>query len=422
MRIKSIICTYSVIAMLSLTRSPPSYASDVEMGKQSAASCVGCHGINGISNSPEFPNLAGQKEGYLFKQLKSFKDGTRNNPTMKAMATTLSDVDMNNLAAYFSSLQTGLSRIPSDEVLTTSSKISTTATEVEFPETVFISMKKSGTVETFPGQVTWAGGPNMLYNAVTPDGKRVLSTSSSSNTVYVFDASSGKQLAIIPVGKAPKGVKVTPDGKFAYVSNEGSASLSVIDLDSLSVVNSIKVEDAPHNVRFTKDGQTAYVTLQGGAGIGVVDTKTQKMIRVIPVPGITGPHNIDLSADENMAFVRDFVHHVAVLDLRSGKVKKVITVGNGHGGIDVSPDGKYVATAAIGDHIISIIDPQTLAVINIEVGNGPHGIRASKDSKWIYVTLTGDNAVAVINAETMKLENKIAAGEFPFWVVVLGNP
>jgi len=262
----------------------------------------------------------------------------------------------------------------------------------------------------------------MLYNAVTPDGKRVLSTSPSNNTVYVFDATDGKQLAVIAVGKAPKGVKVTPDGMFAYVSNQGSANISVIELASLSVVDSIKVEEGPHNVRFTNDGQTAYVTLQGGAGIGVIDTKTRKMTRVIPVPGITGPHNLDLSADENTAFVRDFVHHVAVLDLVTGKVKKVIKVGNGHGGIDVAPNGKFVATAAIGDTVISVLDTETLSIKSIEVGNGPHGIRASKDSQWIYVTITKDNTVAVVNANTMKVEKKIAVGKFPFWVAVQGNP
>ncbi len=120
--------------------------------------------------------------------------------------------------------------------------------------------------------------------------------------------------------------------------------------------------------------------------------------------------------------MRDFVHHVAVLDLRSGMVKKVITVGNGHGGIDVAPNGKYVATAAIGDNFISIIDSKTLAVKNIKVGNGPHGIRASKDSQWIYVTVTKDNIVAVGNAKTLKVEKKIAVGKFPFWVAVQGNP
>jgi len=262
----------------------------------------------------------------------------------------------------------------------------------------------------------------MLYDAVTPDGKILLSTSPSDNTVYVFDTGSGKQLAIIPVGKAPKGVKVMPNGRFAYVSNQGSASISVVDLKRLVVVDTIKVKQEPHNIRFTHDGKLAYITLQGGAGLAVIDTSTRKMIRVIPLPGITGPHNLDLSADEKTAFVRDFVHHVAVVDLTTGRVKKVITVGNGHGGIDVTPDGRYAVTGAIGDDYVSVINTRTLKLQNIKVGNGPHGVRASRDSRWIYVTLTKDNAVAVINTATMKVVNKITTGKFPFWIAVVGNP
>jgi DNA-binding beta-propeller fold protein YncE len=131
---------------------------------------------------------------------------------------------------------------------------------------------------------------------------------------------------------------------------------------------------------------------------------------------------LDLSADEKTAFVRDFVHHVAVVDLTTGKVQKVITVGNGHGGIDVTPNDRYAATAAIGDDIISVIDTKSLAVRNIRVGKGPHGIRASRDSRWLYVALTGEQAVAVVNLQTMVLEKKIPAGKFPFWVAVVGNP
>lgn len=409
------------LALCLSTLSITSFAADSTLGKAKAAACAGCHGSDGMGLSQEFPNLAGQKQAYLLKQLKAFKRGERVDPTMKAMVATLNDTDMDNLAAYFSSLSqtkaATFTRASTQKVLATGR-----ASKEEFPETVYISMKKSATVETFPQQVTWEGGPNMLYDAVTPNGKMVLSTSPSDNTVYVFDAKSGKQLAIIKVGKAPKGVKVTPDGNFAYVSNQGSAEVSVVDLKKLIVVDTIKVEEGPHNVRFTKNGKLAYVTLQGGAGIGVIDTNARKMIKVIPVPGITGPHNLDLSSDEKTAFVRDFVHHVAVVDLQSGDVKKVITVGDGHGGIDVSPDGRYAVTAAIGDDFISVINTKDLSVKNIKVGNGPHGVRASKDSRWIYVTLTKDNAIAVIDASTMKVKKKIAVGEFPFWVAVKGNP
>jgi cytochrome c553 len=52
-----------------------------------------------------YPNLAGQKEAYLLKQLQDFKSGSRNNAVMKGMAMTLSDADMENLAAYYAQMK-----------------------------------------------------------------------------------------------------------------------------------------------------------------------------------------------------------------------------------------------------------------------------------------------------------------------------
>lgn len=291
-----------------------------------------------------------------------------------------------------------------------------------FPGPIFITMRVGGTIGVFPNQQVWQGGPNMLYDALTPDGKLLLVTSPSSNSVYAFNTQNGKRQAIIPVGKAPKGIKITSDGKFAYTSNEASADISIIDLTTLKVVGSIKVEKMPHNVRFTKDSRLAYVTLQGGAGIGVIDTEKRKLIKIIPVSGITGPHNLDLSPDEKTLYVRDVVQNVAILDLKTETVKKIVTVGRGHGGIDVSPDGNWVATGAIGDNFISVINTHTLLVRNIKVGIGPHGVRFSKNNQWIYVAVTGDNVLAIIDAKTLTLKKKIPTAAFPFWIAVGGNP
>jgi cytochrome c553 len=52
-----------------------------------------------------YPNLAGQKEAYLLKQLKDFKSGKRNDPTMKGMVMALSDEDMANLSAYYAEMK-----------------------------------------------------------------------------------------------------------------------------------------------------------------------------------------------------------------------------------------------------------------------------------------------------------------------------
>ncbi len=77
---------------------------DPAAGKAKAAACTGCHGAKGISGNPLWPNLAGQKEAYLIKQMKGFRDGKREDPMMAPMAKGLSDTDIANIAAYYANL------------------------------------------------------------------------------------------------------------------------------------------------------------------------------------------------------------------------------------------------------------------------------------------------------------------------------
>lgn len=77
-------------------------AGDVAAGKAKSALCVACHGPDGNSTNPEWPNIAGQHPEYIVKQLKDFKAGKRENALMAGVAAQLSEHDMENLAAYFS--------------------------------------------------------------------------------------------------------------------------------------------------------------------------------------------------------------------------------------------------------------------------------------------------------------------------------
>lgn len=95
----------SLIAIVALSLSSGLvFAGDAAAGKSKSATCAACHGANGISPNDLWPNLAGQKQGYLIAQLKAFRDGQRSNPMMAPMAAPLSDTDIDDLAAYFSSL------------------------------------------------------------------------------------------------------------------------------------------------------------------------------------------------------------------------------------------------------------------------------------------------------------------------------
>ena len=68
-----------------------------------ANSCVGCHGVDGNSEVPTFPRIAGQYEDYLYQSLKSYKNGKRNNAIMNGVASTLNDDQMKKLSKYFAS-------------------------------------------------------------------------------------------------------------------------------------------------------------------------------------------------------------------------------------------------------------------------------------------------------------------------------
>jgi cytochrome c553 len=80
-------------------------AGDPAKGREKVQMCQGCHGIEGWRTAfPEVykvPRLAGQHEAYLVKALQAYKSGERSHPSMKAIAATLTDQDMANLAAYY---------------------------------------------------------------------------------------------------------------------------------------------------------------------------------------------------------------------------------------------------------------------------------------------------------------------------------
>ena len=86
-----------------LFASSQALAGDAAAGKAKSVVCSACHGADGTSVNPLWPNLKGQKEQYLAKQIKAFRDGTRKDPTMAPMVAALTDDDIANLAAYYAS-------------------------------------------------------------------------------------------------------------------------------------------------------------------------------------------------------------------------------------------------------------------------------------------------------------------------------
>lgn len=94
----------TIVAVGVLLAGPAFAAPSPEKGAAISAQCAVCHGSNGISVDTSIPNLAGQHYPYLLEQMNAFKQRTRKVPIMNELAAPLSEQQVEDLAAYFSSI------------------------------------------------------------------------------------------------------------------------------------------------------------------------------------------------------------------------------------------------------------------------------------------------------------------------------
>ena len=104
---KTILCAALVAAVFTSpwAAAQGTPAGDAAKGRQKTQMCTGCHGIEGWRTAfPEVyhvPRIGGQHEAYLVKALQGYKSGERSHPSMRAIAASLSEQDMADLAAYY---------------------------------------------------------------------------------------------------------------------------------------------------------------------------------------------------------------------------------------------------------------------------------------------------------------------------------
>lgn len=99
---RSLACAILLISM-------PAFAGDPDAGEAKAAACAACHGAGGAAPiSPQYPILAGQYPDYLAAALRQYQSGERKNAIMAGLAGPLSEEDIEDLAAYFASQDSGL--------------------------------------------------------------------------------------------------------------------------------------------------------------------------------------------------------------------------------------------------------------------------------------------------------------------------
>ena len=191
-------------------------------------------------------------------------------------------------------------------------------------------------------------------------------------SISLFDLTTGVEMARVPIGPAiPHEVAVSPDGRLALTGEYGpndapGQHVVVIDVAEGRRVGRIDLgpKSRPHSLVFLRDGRRAVVTLEQSDRIALVDVVDRKVLRTYPTGGREG-HMVRLSPDDARAFVtsRGAEGTLSIISLTGDARPVVIPTGAGAEGLAVTPEGHEVWVVNRVARSISIVDTQSLNVI-----------------------------------------------------------
>jgi YVTN family beta-propeller protein len=440
----------SIVMATSHRASPAAGAAAAPPANGKAAVCASCHGPVGVSASDDFPNLAGQRYGYLVKQLTAFRDGTRQSPIMGPMAKPLSDADIADLATFFSSQKsaaaTGAPRAGQ-----------ASAAPVDEPNPPIITSPDFVTPRVHPTKQYWASklpageGRDIVGEncQLCHDLQRALAfVRPRDQWQNVVDAMTRRGAPLTPQQKAvvveylarnlgpnsppiegrkeigrtfckpadwPKGSsdfrKNWTSPYNIWVSNQQGASLDVVDPSSKKIVSRIRCMSAPDRAEFSRDGNTAYVPDRVEHNVTVIDTRTGAIKAKVPL--VDRPNVSVLTRDYKKLYVgiwpvrgdEDKRGFIQVMDTSTLKIVKTIQVKGGIHDLWMSPDGKQVLAMSPEGRFMDLYDTRDDRKIwtcchEAEIGTMNMEAAPDGSTSRIFFSYGGYGGIVVIDAKT----------------------
>lgn len=259
----------------------------------------------------------------------------------------------------------------------------------------------------------------------TPDGEYLIAGSlkeipltkeqpqdAPNSKLYFIHPAHGHVMSTIPVSGWTHHQAITPDGKYVLSSHGMRGYISVVDLENNKVMKYINTGKVPNYILITKDGLHAFVSSTGDNKITEINLHTWEVARTLESG--PAPEHLAFSGDESIIFVANpRSGNVSAISVETGKIITTYSIGNGVHGLDIGDDGKTLFVSSKKDNKLVSINTQTHKKIELELSPAPYHLNTIKGTGKVYVSSRKKPIIWVIDQKRLKVVNTIPlpAGE-----------
>jgi YVTN family beta-propeller protein len=202
------------------------------------------------------------------------------------------------------------------------------------------------------------------------------------------------------------------------VLNKSENALAIVDPNTLQVVAKVGTGPVPHEVIASADGKLAFVTNYGehqdGTTLSVIDLVAQKELHRVDLTPLRGPHGI-IFFDGEAWFTVEGSKKIARYNPKTNKVDWTRDIGQERTHmLVVSPDGRTIYTTNVNSDSVTMVDKDAPGAgwpnKVIAVGKGPEGVDISPDGKELWVANSGDGTVSNISTASKRVIDTLKVG------------
>jgi len=262
---------------------------------------------------------------------------------------------------------------------------------------------------------TFRGIENPHGLVATPDGEYLVAGSlketplkpdqpdnTANSLLYLIHPVHGHVMLTIPVAGWTHHQAITPDGRYVISTHATRGYISVVDLESNQVVKTIKTGNAPNYTLITHNGHYAYVSNSASSSISEIDLKTWRVTRTLDSG--PSPEHMAFSKNQSIIFVANpRAGKVSAISVSSGKIKEQYLIGKSVHGLDIGDDGKTLFVSSKKEDKLVALDTATGEKREIKLTPSPYHLNTIHGTEKMYVSSRNKPVIWVIDQKQLSV-------------------